>query len=285
MKYRLIELLRCPDHPDAMLRVTSAHVSEIFPCAGNVRTPFCRSGCGLMSNWFADIPQNLPQAHRLDCRRCLGMEIETAALTCPECGSELKVKDGVLTGHTGAESCESDPAPGYPVAIGKLVDKLLNLQPGDITVVLAPLPEETEKTWGESGIERLHIETHTETLLANRARSCANGEGMVHYLGGPLDIDVLRPGQFDAILAAIPTVCFANLPESLDSVPALLRPSGRMLLFFQKEKNRSRAGPEKYLARLPEVFRKFERRLESTREIDLLLLTPPIPAPVEPETG
>jgi hypothetical protein len=283
LKYRLIELLQCPEHPEAMFRVISARISEIFPCAVELHTPYCRAGCGLLGNWFTEIPQNLPQSHRIDCRRCLGMEIETATLSCPVCDAGIRVESGVLLGQdNGGQAGPVEALEKLPAKTGAIIERLLDLQPADMAVILAPVPDETDRKWSESGVERLFVETDHEALFSHRARTCANGEGFTHYLAGPIDISLVRPGQYDAIIALIPTDRWKDSPGSLESMPSLLRPSGRMLLLFEKDRGNHRHDPGGHVETLPASFHGYDRTAESTREHDLVLLTPPRPSPVRP---
>src|SRR3970040_956817 len=96
MKFRLIEFLRCPDHPESMLRVRHAQLSDVFPCSNDISSPVCRSGCGLYGNWFADIPGDLPSGYFLDCKRCLSTEIEAGSIVCPDCDFRVDIEEGVL---------------------------------------------------------------------------------------------------------------------------------------------------------------------------------------------
>ncbi len=280
VKYRLIELLRCPEHPQEILRVTSAHVSEVFPCAFDIQAPICRSGCGLMGNWFSDIPQNLPSSHRLDCRRCFGMEIETAELTCPECGWSLEVEGGVLGPNGTKGPGSSEPETELPTKVGLRAEKLLDLHTGDLTLLLASMPEAVFERWGGQGIERLHVEMHPETLAAHRARACAHGQGLAYYLAGPMDISVFRPGQFDSVITMFPTDKLASIEDTLENLPALMRPSGRILMIFDKKRKGSSTSAKEFLESHPEAFGSYRHKVESHRDFDLLLLEPSEPSPV-----
>ena len=281
MKYRLVELLKCPSDPDEFLRVAEAQVSEVFPYSGDLRPPVCRAGCGLLGNWFADIPEALPVTHRFDCRRCLGMEIETARIVCPGCGWSLEVSDGVLRPPTASPAGDPMPEGSLPQKIGTLTERLLDLKIGDLALVLAPLPASTLERWGCNGIERLHVELDPETLMAHRARSCANGQGLVHHLAGPMDAAVFRSGRFDAVISLVPPDRLAASQEALGLIPSLLRPAGRILLLFPRQRGLGGSGKarlDRHHQTLPESYHGFHSRLVSGPQADLVLLSRPKPS-------
>ncbi len=280
MKYRLVELLRCPEHPNTMLRVTGARLSEVFPYSGELSQPVCRSGCGWLGNWFTDIPETLPPHHRFDCRRCMDTEIETAELRCPECGWSLKVVDGVLQG-CGSDTCSFEPDVPFNRRAGMLIDKQIALQPGELALVLAPLPGAMLERWSGRGIERLQVELSSEVMLSGRARSCANGQGLVHYLGGPVDLSILRPREFDALILPVPSTRLAGYPEALALIPPLLRQSGRAVLAFGHDSHGSpRMSPEAVREELPDSFDDLDVTVHRSPGVDLVFARRP-----EPENG
>jgi len=282
MKYRLVELLRCPAHPRAMLRVTGARVSEVFPYSGQLQVPVCRTGCGYLANWFIEIPATLPISHRLDCRRCMGTEIETAELTCPECQWSLKVVDGVIRASGGCEKEPEEEAP-LPQGIGGPIDRYLDPQPGEVALILASLPESTLAKWSSRGVERLQVELNPEVMVAGRARCCANGQGMVHYIGGPLDISIFRPGEFDALVVQVPSERVSAFDQALEQIPALLRPSGKAVLVYPHEAAGSHGADdrrERLIRDLPKAFDGLTTRVARATGIDLVMVEHP-----EPENG
>lgn len=291
MKYRLVELLRCPSHPDELLRVMGAQVSEVFPYSGEVYPPVCRAGCGLLGNWFDDIPEQLPATHRFDCRRCLGVEIEAARIVCPQCGRALVVSNGVLQPAEVASTENVAQAGTVSPRTAGLIDRLLGLKVGELALVLAPLPPSTLERWGSSGVERLQVELDAETVYAARARSCANGQGLAHHLAGPVDAEALRPGQYDAIVSPVPPDRFSRFAEALGLLPSLLRPSGRALLMFPRLRGERGSGAvrlDRHRESLPESFQGFDARLAVGSHVDMLLMNRPGPsgstvkAPMDP---
>jgi len=276
MKHRLVELLGCPSHPNQMLRVVRACLSEVFPYSGELRIPQCRSACGLLGNWFDEIPMVLPAANRLNCRRCIGTEIESACLVCPECDFALEVCEGVLmpTEPAPADAQQVERHLAYKAA--KAIAEFLELSSGDLVLVLAPLPETMLDHLGCSGVEQVRVELRPETVISHRARSCANGHGLAHYIAGPLDSGILRSGQFDAVVLAIPSAHLIDKPECLERVPDLLRPAGRMVLVMEPEAGKLTKSErvKHHLANLPASFQRFEPRLSRIAGNDLLMLGP-----------
>jgi len=282
MKYRIVELLRCPEHVHAMLRVTDANLSEVFPFSGELSIPLCRSGCGLLGNWLADVPDSLPRIHRLDCRRCLGTEIESGFLECPECGWCLAVVDGVIQA-CGELECSFAAEPTLSSRAGKPIQRHLDLHRQELALILAPLPGSVIQKWSREGVERLQVELSAEVMLSGRARCCANGEGMVHYLGGPLEISILRPGEFDAIVAMVPTERIMDSPGWMAGIPELLRPSGRAVLIYPRDLHSPRASADRLKSirnELPETFSDLILRIAPIPGADLILAGFP-----EPENG
>ncbi len=279
----MLELLRCPSHPEAMLRVKGAHISDVFPYSGELQTPVCRSGCGFLGNWFADIPESLPRPHGMDCRRCLGIEIEKATLACPECDWSREVDDGVLKARVksnGNSDSETTSPPGKTCAA---IEKHLITQPSDLILDFTPMPDYITSKWCSNRIERLQVELNSEILLSGRAKSCATGQGMTHYLEGPLDISILRPGIFDSLIMPVPSDRIADFNENLPMVPGLLRPSGLAILIFPRERSHPRSADarlHKNLEKLPDEFRELRIRLIAAPGNDLLLVEYP-----EPENG
>jgi hypothetical protein len=276
MKYRLTELLQCPSHPHHLLRVTQTRLSEMFPLSEDIRNPYCRTGCGLLGNWFSEIPSGLPPANRLKCRQCLGMEIEEASLGCLECGWSMNIKDGVLIPGTVVSKSDGAEEEHIPAEAGKIIGRQTNLKSGDLVLVLASMPLAILDRWACTGVEQVRIETQPETIVSHRAKSCAEGHGVVHYITGPINCDIIRPGQFDAIVVSYPSSDLVDSKENLALLPELLRPSGRILMAIKRTgprlsvKNRIR----KYLEDLPGSFRRFTTRLASKGNLDLLLLGP-----------
>jgi len=282
MKYRIVELLRCPDHPERMLRVTDAYLSEIFPYSGELSMPVCRKGCGYLGNWFTDIPESLPRTHRIDCRRCMGTEIESAVLMCPECGWSLNVADGVLQACGDFECTFADEYALDNKTAGP-IEKHLDLHHQQLALVLAPLPDSVVSKWGHEQVERIQVELSSEVMLSGRAKCCANGDEMVHYLGGPLDISILRPAEYDALIATIPTERIARWPEWFGQVPSLLRKSGRAVLVYPRTPDSPKNPAErkkKIREELPEGFNDLELKFADAPGADLLLVEHP-----EPENG
>jgi hypothetical protein len=282
MKYRIVELLRCPDHPERMLRVTDAYLSEIFPFSGDLSLPVCRRGCGYLGNWFADIPESLPRTHRIDCRRCMGTEIESAVLTCPVCGWSLIAADGVLQA-CGDTQCTFADEYALSNRMAGPIEKHLDLHQQQLALVLAPLPDSTVRKWSHEQVERLQVELSSEVMLSGRAKCCANGDGMVHYLGGPLDISILRPEEYDALVATIPTERIAGWPEWFAQVPSLLRKSGRAVLVYPSTPESPRGVVERHnkiRQELPEGFNDLVLKFTEVPGADLLLVEHP-----EPENG
>lgn len=283
MKYRLVELLKCPSHPDLMLRVVRAHISDVFPCSGEYSVPICRSGCGYLSNWFTDIPESLPPSHRFDCRRCMGTEIDSAILTCPECRWFLKIEDGVIQTSLKTGSGEVSTEPEFNRKVSSRLEKTLQLKLGDIIFSLISLPDSLNDSWGSMGVERLQVELSNELLAAGRAKSCADGQGMVHFLGGPLDLAILRPGSLDGIVIQIPTERIADYPDSLGSIPDLLRPSGRAILIVEKSHGEAKSRSqrlEEFKVELPASFSDLTLELVASYGFSLFVAKHP-----EPENG
>jgi hypothetical protein len=254
-----------------------AHLSEMFPYSGDLRNPYCRSGCGLLGNWFADIPAQLPAANRLKCRQCLGIEIEAAQLICPQCSWSMLVEDGVLIPET-RNAVEERPEEEHLLNdTGQAIGRLLNLNNGDLVLVLAPLSQTVLEQWGCSGIEVVRVELQPQAIVSHRAKSCADGHGVVHYIAGPIKIEILRPGEFDAIVVSMPSDDLADTPANLACLPGLLHLSGRMVLIYH------RIGPRMpplkrtrlYLENLPDSFAGFKVSLTRSGNLDLLLFEPP----------
>jgi hypothetical protein len=258
-----------------MLRVTDASLSDIFPFSGDIRIPACRSGCGMLGNWFSQIPETLPPHHRFDCRRCFGTEIESGFLTCPECDWKIQIRDGVLEagdGNPGARAGQDLNA-----KVTAAVEKFLDLQPGEIALILAELPESSLNKWCDKNVERLQVEISEEELLSERAISCANGLGMAHFISGPLNLSVIRPDMLDAIILSMSSELIAGGKESLGHIPAMLRPSGRALLIYTRDREKINGANrlDKYLSGLPEQFRGLDAQLEETAGYDLVIFRHP----------
>jgi hypothetical protein len=280
MKYRLVEMLRCPAHPDLMLRVTGTHLAELFPYGGDVQVPVCRAGCGLLGNWFKDIPESLPTHHRFDCRKCLGTEIETATLRCPDCDWSVQVIDGVLQTYITNGEPEIRAEEPLNRKVGPPIEKHLSLQSGEIVLVLAPIPDSMEKKWCNLGVERLRVEVNPEVLHSGRAIACANGQGLSHYLGGPFDTSILRANSLDAIVMPVPTDRVADFTDTLSRLPELLKPSGRAILTYARDpENRksSKGRHELIMVKLPKSYNHLESHLIEANGTDLLLIKHPTP--------
>ncbi|HDS30945.1 MAG TPA: hypothetical protein ENN67_07885 [Firmicutes bacterium] len=269
-----------------MLRVVSPYISEIFPCATEIQSPYCRAGCGLMGNWFTEIPQTLPAGHRIDCRRCLGMEIDSARLECPECGTIIKIESGVLmSGNDTGNDETATRKNSMHLKTGNLVAKILNLQPSEIALILTAIPHETDSALSGNGVERVFIDTVRGRLFSHRAKACAMGEGFAHYLAGPFNCDFLRPAQYDAIVSTVPTDSCDGGDKICDQIPLWLRPSGRILLMYPKSNTDRRELNEK-LGSLPDTFADFKYSLESGKDYWLVLFTreiKPRTTPILPE--
>jgi uncharacterized protein YbaR (Trm112 family) len=275
MKYRLIELLKCPEHPELMPRAVSVRLSDVFPYSGDIEFPFCKTGCGLLGNWFSEIPVNLPAANRMNCRRCFGTEIEMATIECPGCGRNLRVEDGVLVG-TEKQGAETQAEIALPLKTQRMIDKLLNPVSGDVILLLAPISNSVLRHWADEDIERVHVEPTSESMLTCRARSCADGEGLQHYIAGPLDLKHLRPKMFDCVVMTIPSHSIQEPSKALDLVPGILRQSGRALLIFTEPVPKLKRSElvKHLLGLLPDSFREFEAVAAQSPSGYLLLLQP-----------
>jgi hypothetical protein len=240
-------------------------------------TPYCRTGCGLLGNWFSDVPPQLPVANRLKCRQCLGIEIEEAQVVCPECGWTIAVENGVLMPESSKVALDSREEEHLPIVTGRTISRLLGLGEGDLVLILAPLPLTVLEKWECSGVEQVRVELQPEAIVSHRAKSCAESRGVAHYIAGPIEASILRPGEFEAIVATVPCADLADTPGNLDLLPTLLRPSGQMILIFQ------RTGPRMPLERriksyrdtLPESFSGFNISLTRAGHLDLLHLSHP----------
>jgi hypothetical protein len=273
MKYRLVELLRCPTHSNNLLRVTHSNLSEVFPFSGELRLPFCRTGCGLLGNWFSEIPCDLPTMNRFNCRRCLGTEIEKARLQCPQCDFAIDVSNGVIMPGISMEKPPLEER--LHIKTANIAMKLLDLKSGDLALTIAPFPESVVEKEGCNGVERVQVELQLETVISRRARSCANGHGLVHFIEGPLNTDILRYGQFDAVAIALPSPRLSDRAENILDLVGLLRPSGKMLLIYNRGESRSKAGRlEEYLKNLPLIFRSYKAGITPSGLVDLVLLEP-----------
>jgi len=283
MKYRVIELLKCPKHPESMLRIKNAQLSDVFPFAGKLQVPVCRSGCGFLGNWFADIPESLPPQHRLDCRRCLGTEIETGVLTCPDCDWGFEIKEGILSAEGEKVAVDGISDLSVRKKVGFQIENLLSLEPGEIILELETLPESLTETWCASGVEQIQVEVDSKSVQDCRARSCTRGLGTIYHFNGPLRLDVFREEILDAVVMANPTGRLQDFDNSLADMLGLLRPSGQALLVYRRDK-RGRGSLEQrhdaILDQLPDEFRKFRTSLIDAHGLYFLHIEHP-----EPENG
>ncbi len=81
MKYRLLDILACPECKGWPLKLlifeTKQYEYKILP----EETPYCRDYCGLHGRMIKEI-----DAEKLDCRSCVKTEIVSGMLICPKCG-------------------------------------------------------------------------------------------------------------------------------------------------------------------------------------------------------
>ncbi|HEX9744101.1 MAG TPA: Trm112 family protein [bacterium] len=278
MKYRLVEFLQCPDHPEYMLQVRNAELSDVFPCSNSLGSPACRKGCGMYGNWLSEISPYLPVEYLPNCRRCMRVEIEKGELVCPECGWEIRIRDGVLkatadvTGHTKGNALNSSE--------GKAIERILDLHQGETALSFIDLPQRTLETWAASKIERVQVENNQEKLAQDRAASCADSNSLVHYLEGPFNPAIFRAGLFDALVAKVKCESISNSDEAYMRIPELTRMSGRILLIFDCDKASKpvkEESVEEYRGMLPAGFSGLEMSLHRSRSMTMLLLTNPDP--------
>lgn len=80
MKYRLMDLLACPIDKTFPLRLTV--LEEEKGPASNVEKVPCEVYCSWKSTNLKDPPADWV----LNCRTCMGINIQSAVLLCPNCG-------------------------------------------------------------------------------------------------------------------------------------------------------------------------------------------------------
>jgi len=282
MKYRIVELLKCPDHPESMLRITGVQVSDVFPYPGTLPSPVCRSGCGFLGNWFTEIPDSLPPHHRLDCRRCLGIDIEQGELVCPKCDWRLSITDGILNTGDGGLCVPFKPEVGLKKRAAAQVDKLLSPQRGELVLEFETLPETLVESWCSSGIEQIQVRCNEESIQDSRARSCARGFCTIYQFNGPLRLEFLRREILDAVIVRVPTLDILDFDTSIGNLLSRLKPSGHALLIYKRGKSdRGNLSDrhESILENLPDVFRKFRTSL--TEAYGFYFLHVEQPEPVE----
>lgn len=280
MKYRLIELLQCPSHPEQMLRVLNPHVSDIFPCAGDYLFPICRMGCGYLSNWFRDIPESLPLEHRFDCRRCMGMEIESAVISCPECGWSLEIQDGVLHSPHVDELAEYQYDHIDIRKTSSTLDKFLKPRPADLVLSLVSLPENLSQKWASEYVERLQVELSDDVLAVSRARSCTDASTLAHFIRGPLDLSIIRKEYLSSLILSAPTDFIADYEVAVQFLPGLMKPSGKIVMILDEMLGNSdlkKAGLEQIKSQLPEPFNGLSMKLINAGGFRLLLIEHPKP--------
>ncbi|MCX6647622.1 MAG: hypothetical protein NTY09_14865, partial [bacterium] len=239
--------------------------------------------CGYLSNWFIDIPASLPSPHRFDCRRCMGMEIDSATIKCPVCGWSLDVVDGVLQPEQLEiqEEFQKEPVDIRPAALK--IDKFLALQPGEIILNFLTAPDSLTDKWGSENVERLQVELSEEMLAENRAKSCAEARGTVHYLRGPLDLAFLRPESMDAIIVEIQTDHIENHRNEIQILLKLLRLSGKAVLVLSDIDGNSKM-KDNLLGKVKSEFRDsfgdLSVKLVHVRQLNMLFIEHP-----KPESG
>jgi len=283
MKYRLVELLACPEHPDELLRVMGATISEMFPCSDDFQIPLCSIGCGYLGNWFIDIPASLPEHHRLDCRRCLGNEIESATLDCPICGRVLEIADGVLL-SPDPEPSDDFELPPINQKIFNIIEKKISLKPGELVLGLAGIPDSVIEKWCSLGIESLLIENDLSRIIAKHARTCTSGAALTHLINGPVDPGILRDEMFDVLVMTIPITTLSGTPGSIEIIPPLLRKSGRAVVLFPRAASRLKSDEDRkwmYEASIPEGFAGYTRSLFHVGDYDVMILKPGRPASIK----
>ncbi len=91
MKLRLMEYLICPEHPDEYLQLRKGHVAKLFDYKGEVRSPLCKSYCGLAQGRFGALPPGFVP----DCRFCMSLEVEWGVLQCPVCKRFYSLFEGI----------------------------------------------------------------------------------------------------------------------------------------------------------------------------------------------
>lgn len=274
MKFRIAELLKCPNHPGLLPRIIKASLSEVFPYSSELRLPFCRSGCGLLGNWFEEISPDLPSANRLNCRRCLGTEIESGEVRCSEDDWNLEIENGILK-YSAQTNQIPDEARISP-KLGNAISRFLSLNSGDLILVAASIPEDIMDQAGCRNIERVQIEIQPEKLVSKRARSCTNGFGIAHYIAGPTDLRIFREEQFDGVI--ISTTSKRLVPESINpaQILGLLRPSGKAVLLFEQRINGDSSNElhKEFLS--PDVLKagNFKSFIEHSSAYDALFIEP-----------
>lgn len=186
----------------------------------------------------------------------------------------MRVGEGVLIPPTAAPDQPRPDESPISLKIGQTISRLLSPRPGDLALIIAPLPETILDRWGSSGVERVQVDLQAEALISRRARSCANGHGLAHYIEGPLDLDVFRHGQFDQVVISLPSTRLTERTGNLAVVPMLLRSSGRAVLTFSRDGSRANASEriKTYMENLPGIFEMFKSKLITVQGEDLLLL-------------
>jgi hypothetical protein len=215
----------------------------------------------------------------------MGMEIETALVQCPACDWSLEVIDGVLQSPLSQKSQE---LPETHTDIGKtssLLKKLLRLVPGEIVITFNPIPDNLADRWGMMKVERLMVDLSGANLAANRAISCAEAKDMVHFLSGPIDLSYLRPGCMDAVVLEFPSACIADFASSFQSVPSLLKPSGRMVIILRDRdviRDYGELSLDHALDLVPKSFQDLKIELISSKGLKFLFVEHPKPEkPIE----
>jgi len=190
------------------------------------------------------------------------------------------VTDGVLSSWIANDQPSTATEIPLDKKVGPPIEKSLSLQSGEIVLILATLPDTMVQKWCNIGIERLRVEVDPDILHSGRALACANGQGLSHYLGGPLDTAILRSNSFDAVVMPVPTDRVADFDDALFRLPDLLKPSGRAVLTYSRDPDNKKSPQGRHelmMVKLPESFSHLKSRLIEANNTDLLLIEHPPP--------
>ena len=205
----------------------------------------------------------------------MSTEIESGDLCCPECDWSCEIKSGVIDYSPVAGPVYSTNG-AITNRVADSIDRILRLRSGEKAFIHASIPNNTLKKWCQDGIEQVQMDTDPANLNDKRAASCAGGHSLIHFLPAPFKPSILRSNTYDAFLVSIPAERILDSHDILEAIPALTKPSGRVLLLFEHGgdiRNDNGKTADLLADSLPETFAGFNSQYYKSKGLDILLLT------------
>ena len=307
MKFRLLEYLTCPDHPDEFLQLRTGHIAKLFDHESDVSSPACQAYCGLAQGKFEDIPEYVIP----DCKECMGLEIEWGTLRCPECGGFYSMYDGI---PVLSKFFKEGTLPDYeklavqfdfgksryaefkrtgPVGAwadrreANLLKENIDLEAVESALFLGCASLEVLDLFCGVGVEMIHAGDDPHELLRLRERDILCPRRFAYFTVPSGDLKGFRSESFDLVLTSYRLYGpKKNEWPKLDQLARLLRRSGSVAIILYRDSltkrflhlnegevgkyNGDKISTNEFLEMLPDSLKGLEREEVVTSLFDLV---------------